>query len=83
MTAKIESIREKMDVQPTQKDKGLTWTVRVTAYDNGMVCVDDRPMDSADPTSGWLGANETIGMALSEFYRQFLKRQKGGNKNET
>lgn len=44
MTAKIESIREKMDVQPTQKDKSLTWTVRVTAYDNGMVCVDDRPM---------------------------------------
>jgi hypothetical protein len=49
----------------------MAWSVSMT-----VLC-------SADPTSGWLGANETIGMALSEFYRQFLKRQKGGNKNET
>jgi hypothetical protein len=76
MTSNIETIREKMDVQPSPQDKGLTCTIRVTAYDNGMVCVDDRPMTSADPTHGWLGANEVIGMILGEFYRQFLKRQK-------
>ena len=76
MTSNIETIREKMDVQPSPQDKGLICTIRVTAYDNGMVCVDDRPMTSADPTHGWLGANEVIGMILGEFYRQFLKRQK-------
>lgn len=38
--ASIKRIRESWNVKPTPRDKGLTLTVKVTAYDNGMVEVD-------------------------------------------
>jgi hypothetical protein len=76
MVASIKTVREKMDVKPTKDDKGLVCTLRVTAYDNGMICVDDRPINSpADRTLGWVGAYDVIGTTLTEFYQQVKHRK--------
>ena len=77
MPASLETVREKMKVNPTRDDKGLILTLSITAYDSGMIMVDGRPINEpADPTLGWIGANEVVGMAMTEFYRQFVARKK-------
>jgi hypothetical protein len=77
MTASLETVRDKMKIDPTPNDKGLILSLTVTAYDNGMIMVDGRPINEpADPTLGWIGANEVAAMAMTEFYRQFQVRQK-------
>jgi hypothetical protein len=43
MPASIRRIRDSWNVKPTARDKGLTLTIKVTAYDNGMVEVDGIP----------------------------------------
>lgn len=77
----LKRIRDEMDVKPTPRDKGLTLTLRVTAYDNGMIEVDGVPINAAptyDPGHGWLGAAETALLTISEFRRQaeIRRRQK-------
>jgi len=79
MPGTLRRIRGEMDVKPTPRDKGLTLTLRVTAYDNGMIEVDGVPINEApayDPGHGWLGAAETALLTLSEFRRQAEKRRK-------
>jgi hypothetical protein len=78
MPGTTKRIRGEMDVRPTPRDKGLTLTIRVTAYDNGMIAVDGVPVNQAptyDPGHGWLGAAETALLTLSEFRRQAEKRR--------
>jgi len=73
MAGTLKRIRGEMNVKPTARDKGLTLTLRVTAYDNGMIAVDGVPINAApayDPGHGWLGAAETALLTLSEFRRQ-------------
>jgi hypothetical protein len=45
MPATLKSIRENTDIGPTAEDKGLQMTITVTAYDNGLVQVDGRPIN--------------------------------------
>jgi hypothetical protein len=64
-----------MNVKPTAQNKGLELTLRVTAYDNGMVQVDGVPINDIvndrDPSAhGWLGAAEVAVLIISEFRRQ-------------
>jgi hypothetical protein len=80
MAASLKTVREKMDVQPTPENKGLILTLRVTAYDNGLIHVDGQPCSSGnpiDPTLSWLLANQNISIAFTEFYRQISKRKEG------
>ncbi len=52
----LKRIRDEMTVKPTSRDKGLTLTITVTAYDNGMIKVDGQPINQApdyDPGHGW------------------------------
>jgi hypothetical protein len=79
MPGTLKRVRHEMDVKPTPRDKGLTLTLRVTAYDNGMVEVDGVPINAApayDSGHGWLGAAETALLTLSEFRRQAEVRRK-------
>ena len=79
MAGTLKRIRSEMDVKPTPRDKGLSLTLRVTAYDNGMVEVDGVPINAApdyDAGHGWLGAAETALLTISEFRRQAEKRRK-------
>ncbi len=46
MAASIQTVREKMDVKETPNNKGLICTIRVTAYDNGVLEVDGRSAPS-------------------------------------
>jgi hypothetical protein len=60
MPATLKRVRGEMDVRPAPRDKGLTLTLRVTAYDNGMIDVDGLPINAApayDPGHGWLRAS--------------------------
>lgn len=84
MPGTLKRIRGEMDVRPTPRDKGLTLTLRITAYDNGMIEVDGVPINSApayDPGHGWLGAAETALLTLSEFRRQTETRAKQNAKS--
>ena len=76
MAASLETVREKMKVDRTPEDKGLILTLTVTAYDNDVLMVDGRPVSTIDPAHSWLSAHEVIGIAMSEFYRQFHARRK-------
>jgi hypothetical protein len=72
-----------MNVTPTAGDKGLTATIKVTAYDNGMVEVDGIPINESpayDQGGGWLGAADVITTTFNEFCRQgeVRKKQLGG-----
>ena len=84
MPGTLKRIRGEMDVKPTPRDKGLTLTLRVTAYDNGMIEVDGVPINAApayDPGHGWLGAAETALLTLGEFRRQADTRRKQKTKD--
>jgi hypothetical protein len=82
MPATLKSIRENTDIGPTPEDKGLQMTITVTAYDNGLVQVDGRPINQSLPSGGydqghgWLGAAEHVVLKLGEFRRQATARQK-------
>ena len=80
MPGSLDRIRKSMDVKPTSLDKGLTLTLRVTGYDNGMVEVDGIPINespSYEQGAGWIGAAEIAVSTLSEFRRQVETRRKG------
>src|SRR5258706_12988468 len=79
MPGTLSRIRREMAVGPTPHDKGLTLTLRITAYDNGMIAVDGVPINEApgyEPAHGWLGAAEIVITTMNEFRRQAEKRQK-------
>lgn len=78
MPASIKRIRDSWSVKPTVRDKGLTLTIRVTAYDNGMVEVDGIPINvepTYDQGQGWLGAVDVITTTLQEFRKDSEKRK--------
>jgi hypothetical protein len=80
MPASIKRIRESWNVAPTARDKGLTLTIKVTAYDNGMVEVDGIPINENpdyDQGGGWLGAADVITTTLNEFRKDSKKRRSG------
>jgi hypothetical protein len=77
MPASLNRIRETMDVKPTPRNKGLTLTLKLTAYDNGMLELDTVPLNdhhSDDDVTGWLAAAEVITATLNEFHRQVTAR---------
>jgi hypothetical protein len=90
MAASLERIRNSMDVKLTPENKGLILTLRLKAYDNGMIELDGIPINDRgkraahagtpgpeyDEVIGWLGVSEVIGITLSEFHRQVAKRKK-------
>jgi hypothetical protein len=80
MPGTLNRIHKEMTVEPTPRDKGLTLTLRVTAYDNGMIELDGVPVNEAphyDQGHGWLGAAELVIATMGEFRRQVARRQKG------
>lgn len=79
MPASIERIRDSWNVKPTARDKGLTLTIKVTAYDNGMVEVAGIPINESpeyDQGAGWLGAASVITSTLGEFRKDSTARRK-------
>jgi len=67
-----------MDVKPTPQDKGLALTIRLVAYDNGMIQLDGVPINDQadyDQATGWLGAAEVVVATMNEFRRQVDARR--------
>lgn len=78
MPASTARIRKNMDVDETARGKGLELTIRVTAYDTGMIQFDGVPINEGPPYNmghGWLGAAEQAILTLNEFRRQWERRQ--------
>ncbi len=73
MPASLKRVRESMKVKATPKNVGLEMTIRVVAYDKGMIEVDGIPMRT--PESGWTDAAEVIMTTLNEFHTQVRKRR--------
>ncbi len=73
MPASLRRIRESMQVRSTARDKGLELTIKVVAYDTGMIQVDGIPMGS--PESGWIDAAGVLMATLGEFHTQVRKRR--------
>jgi hypothetical protein len=70
MAASLKRIRESMSVKTTTREKGLTLTIKVTAYDNGMVEVDGIPINESPGYDQGGGAADVITTTLNEFRRQ-------------
>jgi hypothetical protein len=81
MAYTMESIRKELDVAVTERDRGLIMTLKVVAYDNGMITVNERVINSpgSDPARAWLGANELMGGHLSAFREKFVERNAGAS----
>jgi hypothetical protein len=79
MPPTVQRIKDSMKVRPTPQDKGLTLTITVTGYDNGMVQVDGVPINVApdyDQGEGWLVAAEVVVSTINEFRKQVARRRK-------
>jgi hypothetical protein len=83
MPASLERIRASMTVAPTPQNKGLTLTLHVIAYDNGMLQLDDIPINVSpdyNQGEGWLGTAEVVLATLNEFRRQ-VERHRAAREN--
>ena len=80
MPATLTRTRRNVTANMRPLGKSLELTIKVKAYDNGMVEVFGEPIndsaDGYDAGHGWLGAAETVTLALSEFRRQAVARRK-------
>jgi hypothetical protein len=77
MGATPKRIRESLTVKRSSRDKGWVLTVKIVAYDSGMIQVDGIPINDKasgyDPADGWLGAADVLTSTLSEFRRHVTK----------
>ena len=83
MGASIPRIRGEMKVAPTATDKGITLTLTVTAYDNGMIAVNGTPINcqpNYDQGHGWLGATDVLTGTLVEFRKLVVARRRKRNR---
>lgn len=73
---KSQSITTTANIAPTPQDKGVVLTIRVKAYDNGMIEVDDRPVNrNAVEAQGYLSAMATISEKLDLLRRASTMRR--------
>jgi hypothetical protein len=76
MPSTIHGVRKLLDIQPTPEDAGLTFTVKVTAYDNGLVSYNGQPMRvEYDLGRGLVNAMEHAAAGLHEFHKQVTERR--------
>jgi hypothetical protein len=73
MAATLKSVREIIDIVPTEQDKGLTMTLQFKAYDNGQLWINGRHLSSSP--EAWLGAINTASVALEVLQKEWTKRQ--------
>jgi hypothetical protein len=80
MPATLLRIRRNVDANKRTLSKSLELTIKIKAYDNGMVEVFGEPINDSDggydAGQGWLGAAEYITSALCEFRSQAVARQR-------
>ena len=80
MPARFNRIRESWDVQETPHNDGVMLTIRVAAFDNGMIKVDGMPMnDPHAPNSevtGWLAAVDIVTTTITLFQREHCALRK-------
>ena len=73
--------RGEMDIRPTPRDKGLTLTIRVTAYDNGMIAVDGVPINQASTYDPGTAGSAPQRQPCSHLASSAGKLRRGGRRN--
>lgn len=71
----VSYIRQLVDAKPTPNDKGLEMTIKIVAYDRGIVNVNANAIGQNRNDNQWLSVNRCIGQMLEEFGAQVAKRQ--------
>lgn len=78
MPVTIDGVRKLLDVEPSPEDKGLTLTIKVTAYDNGVTTINGRPLRvERNLALGLLAAVEHTAAQLGEFHKLVDERRAG------
>jgi hypothetical protein len=55
----------------TPENRGLTITIKVHAYDSGLLKVDGRPVD---PKDGWIGVGDLVALTQTVFHEKVGER---------
>ena len=69
-TTRTKTMTIEADIEPTPLDAGLTLTIRITAYDSGVIQVDGRPVDA-----GYVGALNLLGQKVEMLAREASPRR--------
>ena len=75
MANSLEYIRSLARIEPSPQDKGLILTIRVGAYDQGIVDVEGTPAGGSD-ADRWLAAARMVMELMEELQRQAALRAK-------
>ncbi|MFI7158900.1 hypothetical protein [Micromonospora chalcea] len=75
MGASRERILSSMKVQPTAQDKGLVLTLRLVAYDNGILELDGIPLSALPQEDGWVAGVGVMAQTVHEFQKQVRARR--------
>jgi hypothetical protein len=74
-----EHVRNILDTKPTQEDVGLVCTIKITAYDNGMINVNGSPAGLTKipgrSSEKWMHATRKVMQILEQFEETFAERQ--------
>jgi hypothetical protein len=73
MATSLEYIRSLARIEPSPQDKGLILTIRVGAYDQGIVDVEGTPAGGSD-ADRWLAAARMVMELMEELQRQSKAR---------
>lgn len=82
MPARQPRLQDESTIKPTARDKGLEMTIRIVAYDSGLVEVDGTPMSQErrddgryEETDGWIDAHLVMAQKIVLLRRQVRRRR--------
>lgn len=74
-TRKTQARTTMADIGPTPEDAGVTLTVTVTAYDSGLIMVDDRVVNrDKDEAQGYISVMALVAEKLEMLRRESARR---------
>lgn len=78
MPASPERLQREKNIKETPKNAGLTLTITLTAYDNGLLELDTKPVGDHKADSDarrWMSVAMVISQKLRDFQHEAEKRQ--------
>jgi hypothetical protein len=73
MANRTEYVREQANVRPTPEDRGVETVIKVVAYDNGMIKINDNVTSGPN---GRINATRFVVQMLEELFDQLDARKK-------
>jgi hypothetical protein len=73
MANSLKYVREQANIHPTARNKAVETNIRVRAYDNGMVMVNENPMEG---DSVQMNAIRFVAQMLEELFNEHGRRRR-------